>query len=486
MEDDYVSVSTKPFDQDEPDMYKSMPQWKIMHRARCLQGYTYVNHLGSGAFGQVFTFEKDNHQVAVKVQPVNESCIYEAQIMKKFSECGIGVTYIDHSYVKYKRKKLPFLIIVSEKVQGTLTTLLQTTQTEAILNEIGRQMFDIFLKMKTCNITHRDTHLQNIGYINLTDTTITLKLIDFGEGSHVRSYLDGDILRFGHDIFESNINSNYIFLQTKWWPMIKQLLSKSILERVVDDATIELFDEFKAHYNEIRFQTNVSLPQLSTALLHHVIEKASCTTDYSTSNSANHNNNMVNLTHKATQTSVTVQLKDITEIPTMLWENEQMITDLFYGKRLIRCFHNFDNQLFSLTLYDPMDCNLEQFIEENPECDLQLVWKELCTIITKLTKLNITCGNLSLHKIGVKSLPFALLPFDFSYGSMYQRNIDMEWLSLGLSICKTRCRLQDLWYEFAPMPMNKYTLSDLQYKLNELRDKHHISRLLNPSEIQTL
>jgi serine/threonine protein kinase len=188
---------------DDPNYFCSIME--KMFPASCTKKYTFVSYLGKGAFGHVYEIrDKTNgKRGAVKFQLSDDpaSIKRELAMQKKLHSIGVAPAVWDHCSMKTSRPSAAALkdlqkrlrtkrrpeargqdlhMTMMEKVDGTVSKLLQTKQTESQLKGIKTSILSIVDKMRRHKISHGDLHWDNIAYRYTGHNKIEIRVIDTG------------------------------------------------------------------------------------------------------------------------------------------------------------------------------------------------------------------------------------------------------------------------------------------------------------------
>jgi len=130
---------------------------KMIKWSSCTQRMTFQKFIANGVFGATFSVKNSsshNPDIAVKIQLVDDRTEKEVNVLKKFSDVGIGVKYHSHCYVKLRSgfgTEQLFIIIVMQKLDGLLDNLFQDGPrrlSDDVLDSIGRQLIDMIKTME--------------------------------------------------------------------------------------------------------------------------------------------------------------------------------------------------------------------------------------------------------------------------------------------------------------------------------------------------
>ena len=190
--------------------------------------------IGQGEFGMVY---KTPEGKAMKVQWYDAGEFEsEVNVMKRFSEIGLGVTY-DTSYIITLSKEISgeqnkptqIGVIIMEMVEGTLHDYVEQNRSPQELDHISTLIWKLLVKMKRYQVSHNDLQFTNIGYYHDSQGVLRLKLIDFGLGNASRYHSDFNLLSIGRYLYDDdNENDNIEYLQQHWWPRLKRQLSLQV------------------------------------------------------------------------------------------------------------------------------------------------------------------------------------------------------------------------------------------------------------------
>jgi len=452
---------------------------KIIETADCTKNYSFVDYLSHGKFG-VTSLMKDiqGNVVVLKVQKlIDEKFLKEVQVMKRFSELNIGVHLKGYCFIENQRK-IKYGVIIMEKVDGVLKDLFKQEQfsTEK-LDRIGQEFIQIIQIMQKEHISHNDLHFGNIGYTKDSSGHINLRLIDFGEGSDIRSFTDISILSIGRNLMNSNFqhNLNVEYLLKTWWPKLKVMFIDQQLCNLPDDSEsiIKVYRHlWHTWVGRKRFiDENYESPkELKTStLLSKIITNAPCTPrDYHTVNRPCDNGLCIlKLKQKTDYISIKYTKISYDIQSQVLWEHECRLFQLYYQVFLKKPKQSFckvvlsskDNgkKVYGVMFMDAIDGTLDQYFRNRQddilESELEYIATEINGILQLLDFSKITYGDLSFSHIGFiksKSLKIPLRLFDFTKGSIYKKNTYLELLSLGKSVFLGKGRayyyFQEKWW----------------------------------------
>jgi len=213
----------------------------IVDRTNCLQDYKLIGFLGSGSAGFLCRVQhrKTKKEYALKLENLEDreherDWKIETEIMEKFSECGLGIKYIDRCVTKLGKVRRG--VILMEMVDGVLLDFLQNMKkiNKSILDNISDQIIHILKEMKRHHLSHRDLWFFNIGYnINPKTNRIVLKLIDFDKGSKERNFWDLEITNIGCNLFESENRKTsppITYLAKTLWPRLIKMFHSPYLK----------------------------------------------------------------------------------------------------------------------------------------------------------------------------------------------------------------------------------------------------------------
>jgi serine/threonine protein kinase len=213
----------------------------IVDRTNCLQDYKLIGFLGSGSAGFLcrVRHRKTKKEFALKLESLEdrkheEGWKTETDIMEKFSECGLGIKYIDRCVTKLGKVRRG--VILMEMVDGVLYDFLHQMKrvNKSILDNISNQIIHILKEMKRHNLSHRDLWFFNIGYnINPKTNKIELKLIDFDKGSKERNFWDLEICNIGCNLFETEDEETIppiTYLAKTLWPRLIKMFHSPYLK----------------------------------------------------------------------------------------------------------------------------------------------------------------------------------------------------------------------------------------------------------------
>ena len=144
--------------------------------------------LGAGDYGIVFNIKDKNYpynEYALKIQLITTSDFFrEIEMLKTFSQKKIAPGLIDFKVIQFY--DFYFGIIIMEKIETDLESLLRYSLSLDILNSIYKQILYLIKTMCASNIVHGDMHDGNIGII-INSNEFKVVLIDFGKSCCVLS-----------------------------------------------------------------------------------------------------------------------------------------------------------------------------------------------------------------------------------------------------------------------------------------------------------
>ena len=166
-----------------------------------IKGYTYINFLGNGVYGQVGLYKKNNTNEYYAIKRINKNkakhsknykYLYsELQILKKLNHENISklIDIIDNEF------QFDILIVMEYCHGFSLSKCLEYYKekyakpfTEEIVQYLTRQIVHGLIHIHEQNVIHRDLKLENImvhfdnemDKTNLNMMKGTIKIIDFG------------------------------------------------------------------------------------------------------------------------------------------------------------------------------------------------------------------------------------------------------------------------------------------------------------------
>jgi hypothetical protein len=510
---------------------------KISSKAACTKDYQFHRFVGNGEFGLASTIiDAQGKEWVLKIQRVRKDGSFKLEIntMKRFSSIGIGVTVKSYCYVKLGKKRHMCGLIVMEKIDGTLIRLLDAPQSKETLDSIGEQLVSFVSIMDRENISHNDLHFSNIGYVLTSDNhgndIVTLKLIDFGWGSYVRSFTDVSILNIGRAIFKGyhrwpkDIDDykeiragsipNYEYLEHAWWPRLQALFyDKSLLNTKqdfdsLDDAYVKLFDE---QVQPLQFVPRHD-PDLSDQppinVISNLVSNASCTNGYERPVPHLTASGLFTITKKKDIYSshcIKIELIENTKRGDVYWEGEVALCKRYYYEILLyqdpplHCkeFVKSTNELYGILWMDNIEHSLDYYLDQNQDTmkskDIRDIESQLFSIIDGLERCSMTYGDLGISKIGLRINSrgkIVLIPFDFRRGSIYRDNSPLEILSLGKSLANKSGKAYDYikkkWESRYGQRYGDIDGGNLHQQWQTLYDKFEIDRLISTKDIQNI
>lgn len=148
-------------------------------------GFHLSRKIGSGQYGITYSLCKSHTECkAVKLQIVKNRAEFdqEVRMQKLFHEHGMAPAV--HSVQTYKHKRKTVGVIVMDRVDGVLSSLLQKPLKAKAIDDIVASLVDIIRQMKQLKLTHGDMHYANVAYVYRTDwrgdLSLHFSLIDFG------------------------------------------------------------------------------------------------------------------------------------------------------------------------------------------------------------------------------------------------------------------------------------------------------------------
>ncbi len=457
---------------------------KMIGKARCLQGYEYVSFLGSGVGGVACAVRKDGIEKVVKVMTYSEASLKEVTNLREFQRRGIGVKYIDHCSIKLGSMKKQYILILMEKLDGTLFDLIKnnTSLDQRILQSIGDQLIDLIRKMRKYKISHGDMHVANIGYIweDEQHSSIKLKLLDMGLSDIEQSLTDRDIMRLTSSFFErQSILSTY--LQQTVWIQLKKALSQKTRQSITDESYDEL-DKIHSQLNSVYLKfkrrdtiSQTTLPGMGIGYMREIVDSADCLTNY-TLQRYDPFMSMGMMQNKLDQTMALVKF-------TLGYESgdEANLAMEYYGAhRIITC----NIWCGGAIVFPGVQTLLVTYLHLHHDLShdkLDFVSRLLHSMIRQLKRVQITCGNLTLAYIGVQldssdNTIIDLFPFDFSKGSPINSDPNLEWYTLGKSLqenpnANTQYIFNSFWLPNAP----RSVLKKLNVKRSSGTHNNHVT-----------
>jgi hypothetical protein len=520
------------------DDMKEMAEYipKIIETAECTKNYTFVDYLSHGKFGVTSTIKDVQGNVLVlKVQKlIDEKFLKEVQVMKRFSELNIGVNLTSHCFIE-NQKKIKYGVIIMEKVDGVLKDLFKQEQLpNKELDHIGQAFIQIIQIMQKEHISHNDLHFGNIGYTKDSSGHINLRLIDFGEGSDIRSFTDIAILSIGRNLMNTiyQNNTNVKYLLNNWWPKLKVMYLDTQLCNLPDDSESIVKTYRHLWYTWVgrkRFiDDNFESPKESqtSSFLSTIISNAPCTPkDYHTVNRPC-DNGLCILKLKQKTDYISIKYAEISyNIQSqVLWEHESHLFQLYYQAFLKKPKQSFckvtlstrsiepvgdlrltddGKKVYGIMFMDAIDGTLDQYFEKRQddilESELEYIANEMDGILKLLYSSNITYGDLSFSHIGfikTKSQKMPLRLFDFTKGSIYKKNTYLELLSLGKSVFSSQGKayhyLQEIWWpkwiQTCPEMIEFCKMNDrnFQEEWKRVYELFAINRLIPSSDIKVM
>jgi len=478
---------------------------KMIKKAHCLRNYKYVRYIGNGIHGIACIVTDGKQEYVVKVQQVNLHFIKEIDVMKKFSDAKIGVNLKTYCYIKLGKSKELYGLMVMEKIDGVLEDLLYRNQEELnceLVDWIAKQLIHMLFEMQRLQISHNDLHFRNIGYINRNATSptvspknIELRLIDFGWGSDVRAFTDVEVLAIGRALYAKDTPSTEYMIE-RWWPEIIDLLTNKIHRSIADDyASMDkmyksLLEKQVYHYRFIR-PTDIKnrIHGISDSSLKEVIRRASFSSSYEDSKTICFHG-LCTLKHKTTGRDVTIKFTEITNQSCLLWNNERMLLQRYYNQiQVMEEYIKMYDKIYGVVAFEKIDGTLSLLMSSDSSNEtMKQIWQGIGNVIETLSEMNITYGQLGIDKVGycISSSTIEMKPFDFSQGSVYKSNPDLEWLSFYYSFLLYDIEASTFWKEYAPAHLTNYTKEQIKTELHRLWNEHDLTRLIDPDILQTI
>jgi tRNA A-37 threonylcarbamoyl transferase component Bud32 len=151
-------------------------------------GMKVVEELGAGANGTTFmTCRSTTNCMAMKLQKVKNILYFRNEIAMQIRMSKLGLCPHIISYKTYTYGRDTIGVILMDRINGTLSSLLEYKLSRDQLNVILGWLMDILHGLSSHRIVHGDMHYRNIGYVFTTDVygrhTIRLQLIDMGWSS---------------------------------------------------------------------------------------------------------------------------------------------------------------------------------------------------------------------------------------------------------------------------------------------------------------